>query len=100
MAKNANVKRIEKLKNKIEEIDERVKSELQQKQQYIKEIESLEAESILLACKSSNISLSEAVESFSLFKQIKDNGYSPENITELISSKTDIKLNEEETTND
>lgn len=87
MAKSTKMKKIEKLKAKISEIDERVKNELEQKQMYIKEIETLEAESILDACKSSNLALEEAVESFALFNKIKENGYSMEDISNMIIPK-------------
>lgn len=90
MAKNVNIKKIEKLRKKITDIDERIKNELEQKQAYVKEIEVLEAESIIMACKSNNISLSEAVESFSLYSKIKETGLSTDDITELISSNNTL----------
>lgn len=87
MVKTAKIKRLEKLQAKIIEIDERVKNDLEQKQQYIKEIETLEAESILDACRSSNLGFEEAVESFALFSKMKENGYSAEDMTKLIVPK-------------
>lgn len=86
MAKAANIKKIEKLRKKIAEIDERVKNDLQLKQTYVKEIESLEAESILIACKSSNITVDEAVESFEFYNMLKNSGLTINEINELLAS--------------
>lgn len=102
MARNTTIKKIEKLKAKVAEIDERIKNDMQLKQRYVKEIESLEAESILIACKSSDISLSEAVESFELYSKLKSSGLSKDDLNELLSSNTttsspvDTKLNASE----
>lgn len=85
MSKN-NSKKIEKLRIKIEEIDKRIKAELTLKQELSKEIETLEAESILSACKSSNISYSEAVESFDLFSKLKEDGISYKDIKDLLAA--------------
>jgi len=87
MAVNANLKKIEKLRKKIAEINERMKNEVQQKQEYMKEIEALEAESLVSACKSSNITFSEAVESFDIFKKLKADGIKIEDIKELLASE-------------
>jgi hypothetical protein len=87
MSKNSNAKKIEKLKSKIAEIDERVKNDLQQKQECIKEIQALEADSILCACKSSNITVTEAMESFNLYNKIKENGLSLSDIDELLGER-------------
>lgn len=109
MAKNTTLKKIEKLRKKVEEIDERVKNDLQLKQSYVKEIESLEAESILIACKSSNISLDEAVESFGFYNKFKNSGLTMKDIDELLSSNStdtttlypvDTKSANEEDSND
>jgi hypothetical protein len=96
MAKSTNIKKIEKLRKRIEEIDERVKNDLQLKQELVKEIEGLEAESILIACKSSNITVGEAVESFGLYNKLKNSGLSVSDIDELISSN-DTKNTEDVT---
>lgn len=86
MANNNNIKKLEKLKKKVEEINERIKSEVQRKQELIKEIESLEAENIISACKSNNITFAEAVESFDIFKELKENGLSYDDIKSFLSS--------------
>lgn len=109
MVKTANTKKIEKLRKKIAEIDERVKNNLQLKQSYVKEIDSLEAESILIACKSSNITIDEAVESFEFYNRLKNSGLTMDEINELLTSNdtvnttlspTDTKSNEQEEKND
>lgn len=87
MAKNTNSKKIEKLQKKIEEIDERMKNDIQLKQEYVKEIQALEADSILSACKNSNITFGEAMESFDLYNMIKENGLSVSDIQELLSAE-------------
>lgn len=88
MTKKNNDKKIEKLRQKIEEIDKRIKIEVSQKQDLMKEIETLEAESILSACKNSNISYSEAVESFDLFSKLKEDGISYNDIKDLIAARS------------
>ncbi len=109
MAKTANIKKIEKLRKKIAEIDERVKNDLQLKQSYVKEIDSLEAESILIACKSSNITIDEAVESFEFYNKLKNSGLTMTEINELLTSNDtvnttlspmDTKSDEQEEKND
>jgi hypothetical protein len=89
MSKNSNAKKIEKLQSKINEIDERVKNDLQQKQECIKEIQALEADSILCACKSSNITVSEAMATFELYNKIKQNGLSIDDVSELLDEQSD-----------
>lgn len=109
MSKAANIKKIEKLRKKIVEIDERVKNDLQLKQTYVKEIESLEAESILIACKSSNITIDEAVKSFEFYNKLKSSGLTIHEINELLTSNNtndttlsplDTKSNKQEENND
>lgn len=88
MQNSAIIKKIDKLKKKIGEIDERIKHDTQLKQDYSKEIESLEAESIIIACKSSNITLKEAVDSFQVYNLFKSSGMNTDEIKELLASST------------
>ena len=88
-------KKIDKLKNKICEIDERIKNEVQLKQDYQKEIEELEAQSILYACKQSNITAAEALESFDIYSLIRKSGFSVDEIQEFLAGAKEEKKNVE-----
>lgn len=86
MANNTNLKKIEKLRKKLEEVNERIKCDVQKKNEILKEIESLEAEGMVNACKSSNITFAEAVESFDIFKELKENGVTFDDIKNFLAS--------------
>lgn len=81
-----NTKKIERIKQKIADIDSKIKASTKMKAQYEKELEQLESEEILNYIKSNKVTVDEnLLENIRLAEDIKKSGVSTNEIRQLIS---------------
>lgn len=90
---NKNTKKIEKIQKKIEDIERLIKQYVEQKQQLVKEIEALKADTLLSACTEHKLSVNEAEKSFELFELFKTSGMKLSDMNELLSAEADKQRN-------
>lgn len=99
-----NSKKIEKLRTKVAEINERMKSDLQQKNQYEKEIDELQNAEILAYIKSKKISVNDTfLLNLELAEKLNKSGIDLNEIEELIGisdNSVTVKNIEEDNDND
>jgi len=98
---NATRKKIEKLKDKIIELDEKMKEIALMKKDYQKQIAELEDEELFMFVKSLNMSVDTLSNDLAMGRLVRDYGLSKSDITELASEPSkkdgDMPIEKEDT---